>query len=180
MTRYEHLTNQIDENLDHLSTVYSCSHEANELRGQRSDLLLARRALTVGEAQEEVIMDDDEDFLVLRASIGARIQVKASADNIARALWKDGWRLPGTDLTERMETGTTHKLTGGPVYECENRVRVAPTAVDYRHWYSRTDGHDEIQFARDCEEQIRDGKERVAGFWGGWKEALSVLREGSD
>lgn len=37
-------------------------------------------------------MDDDEDFLVLRATIGARMHAGQSADGIARVLWSQGYR----------------------------------------------------------------------------------------
>lgn len=38
-------------------------------------------------------MDDGEEFVVLRAAIGARMEVGMHAQGIAEALWKAGYRV---------------------------------------------------------------------------------------
>lgn len=48
-------------------------------------------------------MSDDEDFVVLRATIGARMQSGQSADGIARELWKQGYREKATTARRQLE-----------------------------------------------------------------------------
>lgn len=48
-------------------------------------------------------MKDDEDFVVLRATIGARMQSGQSADGIARELWKQGYREKATTIRRQLK-----------------------------------------------------------------------------
>jgi len=54
MTRYEAMTKKINGNLDRLLTLPVNSEEAKELRHEQANLLTARMALTIGEANEIV------------------------------------------------------------------------------------------------------------------------------
>lgn len=54
MTKYEHLTNQIEKNFEELSKLPSNSIRASELRHDQTVLLQERMHLTIEEAQEVV------------------------------------------------------------------------------------------------------------------------------